>query len=84
MITHLLLVLIYIQNSITMPHLAVIQFMHVIKWPQSHSDGSCENKNVHGNNGFYSTENSCFLDDKGRRKLKHEWVNIEIDVEGSR
>ena len=28
--------------------------MRVIKWPQSHSDGSCVNKNVRGNKGFYS------------------------------
>ena len=51
----ILLALIYIQNSITMPHLAVIQLMRVIKWLQSDSDGSCVKKNVCGNKGFYST-----------------------------
>ena len=50
----ILLALIYIQNSIKMPHLAVIQLMRVIKWPQSDSYGSCVNKNVRGNKGFYS------------------------------
>ena len=54
MITHILLALIYVQNSITMPHLAVIQLMPVIKWPRSDSDGSGVNKNVCGNKGFYS------------------------------
>ena len=49
-----LLALIYVQNSITMPHLAVIQLMRVIKWPRSDSDGSCVNKNVRGNKGIYS------------------------------
>ena len=51
----ILLALIYIQNSITMPHLAVIHLMHVIKCPRSDLDGSCVNKNVHLNEGFYST-----------------------------
>ena len=37
-----------------MPHLAVMQLMRVIKWPRSDSDGSCVNKNVRGNKGFYS------------------------------
>ena len=55
MITRLLLALIYVQNSITMPHLAVIQLMHVIKRPQSDLDGSGVNKNVRGSKGFYST-----------------------------
>ena len=41
-------------KSITMPHLAVIQLIRVIKWPRSDSDGSCVNKNVRGNKGFYS------------------------------
>ena len=50
----ILLVLICVQNSITMPYLAVAQLMHVIKWPRSDSDGSCMNKNGHGNKGFYS------------------------------
>ena len=50
----ILLALIYIQNSITMPHLAVIQLMRVIKWLRSDSDGKCVNKNVRGNKGFYS------------------------------
>ena len=54
MITRILLALIYVQNSITMPHLAVIQLMRAIKWPQSDSDGSCMKKNMHGNKGFYS------------------------------
>ena len=54
MITCILLELIFVQNSITIPHIAVIQFMCVIKWPQSHTDGSCVNKNVRGNKGFYS------------------------------
>ena len=53
-VTHVLLALIYIQNSITMTHLAVLQMMLVIKWPQTDSDGSCVNKNVRGNKGFYS------------------------------
>ena len=60
MITRILLALIYVQNSITMPYLAVIQFMRVIKWPRSDSGGSCVNKNVCGNKGFYSTT-SIFL-----------------------
>ena len=38
-----------------MPHLAVIKLMRVIKWPRSDLDGSCVNKNVHGNKGFYSS-----------------------------
>ena len=50
----ILLALIYVQNSITMPHLAVIQLMRVIKWPRSDSDGSCVKKNVRGDKGFYS------------------------------
>ena len=50
----ILLALIYVQNSITMPHLAVIQLMRVIKWPRSDLDGSCMNKNVCGNKAFYS------------------------------
>ena len=50
--THILLAQIYVQNSITMPHLAVIQLMLVTKWPHSDSDGSCVNKNVRGNKGF--------------------------------
>ena len=54
MITHISLALIYVQNSITMPHIAVRQLMRVIKWPRSDSDGNCVNKNVHGNKGFYS------------------------------
>ena len=29
--------------------------MHVIKWPRTDSDGSCVNKNVCGNKGFYSS-----------------------------
>ena len=47
--------LIYVQNSITMPHLVVIQLMRVIKWPRSHSHGNCVNKNGRGYKGFYST-----------------------------
>ena len=54
----MLLALIYIQNSITMAHLAVIQLMCVIKWPRSDSDGRCVNKNVRGNKGFYSNQNT--------------------------
>ena len=54
MITRILLALIYVQNSITMPHLAVIQLMRVIKWPRSDSDGSCVNKKGRGYKGFYS------------------------------
>ena len=42
-------------NCITMPHIAVIQLMRVIKWLQSDSDGSSVNTNVCGNKGFYST-----------------------------
>ena len=34
----------------------VIQFMRVIKWPLSDSDGSCVNKNVRGNKGCYSIQ----------------------------
>ena len=33
MITCILLALIYVQNSITMPHLAVIQLIRIFKWP---------------------------------------------------
>ena len=54
MITRILLALIYVQNRITIPHLAVIQLMRVIKWPRSDLNGSCVNKNVRGNKGFYS------------------------------
>ena len=54
MITRILLALIYVQNSITMPHLTVIQLMRVIKWPRSDSDGSCVNKKGRGYKGFYS------------------------------
>ena len=54
MITRILLALMYIQNSITMPHLAVIQLMRLIKWPRSDSDGSCVNKKGRGYKGFYS------------------------------
>ena len=54
MITRILLALIYVQNSITMPHLAVIQLMRVIKRPRSDSDGSCVNKKGRGYKGFYS------------------------------
>ena len=43
-------------NSITMPHLAVIELMRVFKWPRSDSDGSCVNKNMRGNKGFYSNQ----------------------------
>ena len=51
----ILLALIYVQNSITMPNLAVIQLMRVIKWTRSDSDGSYVKINVRGNKGFYST-----------------------------
>ena len=61
MITRILLVLIYVQNSMTMPHLALIQLMHVIKWLQSDSDSSCVNKNVHGNKRFYNITICIFL-----------------------
>ena len=57
MVTHVLLALIYVQNSITMPHLAVIQLMRVSKWSRTDSDGRRDgrvNKNVRGNKGFYS------------------------------
>ena len=54
MITRILLALIYVQNSITMPHLVVIQLMRVIKWPRSDSDGSCVNLKGSGYKGFYS------------------------------
>ena len=54
MITRILLALIYVQNSITMPNLAVIRLMRVNKWPRSDSDGSCVNKNGRGYKGFYS------------------------------
>ena len=37
-----------------MPHLGVIQLMRVIKWLRSDLDGSCMNKNVHGNKWFFS------------------------------
>ena len=37
-----------------MPHLVVIQLMRVIKWPRSHSHGSCVNKKGRGYKGFYS------------------------------
>ena len=39
-----------------MPNLAVIQLIRVIKWPRSDSDGSCVNKNVRSNKGFYSIQ----------------------------
>ena len=55
MITRILLALIYVQNSITMPHLVVIRLMRVIKWPRSDSDGSCVNKKGRGYKGFYSS-----------------------------
>ena len=54
MITCILLALIYVQNSITMPHLVVIRLMRVIKWPRSDSDVSCVNKKGRGYKGFYS------------------------------
>ena len=54
MLTRILLALIYVQNSITMPHLAVIQLMRVFKWPRSDSDASCVNKKGRGYKGFYS------------------------------
>ena len=41
-------------NSITMPHLVVIQLMRVIILPRSDSDGSYVKINVRGNKGFYS------------------------------
>ena len=65
-ITHILLALIYIQNSITMPHLAVLLLMRVIKWLRSDSDGSCVNINVRGNKGFY------------RSKLKTQQEHVEV------
>ena len=46
---YIYLALIYVQNGITMPHLAVTKLMRVMKWPQSDLDGSCVNKNVRGN-----------------------------------
>ena len=45
-----------VQNSITMPHLVVIQLMRVIKWPRSHSHGNCVNKKGRGYTGFYSIQ----------------------------
>ena len=54
MITRILQALIYVQNSITMPHLVMIQLMRVIKWPRSHSHGICVNKKGRGYKGFYS------------------------------
>ena len=54
MITRILLALIYVQNSITMPHLVVIRLMRVIKWPRTDSDASCVNKKGRGYKGFYS------------------------------
>ena len=59
MVTRILLALIYVLNSITMPDLVLIQLMRVIKWPRSDSDRSCVNKNVCGNKGFYSIA-SCY------------------------
>ena len=56
MITRISLALIYVQDSITMPNLAVIQLMRVIKWPRSDSDGSYVKINVRGNKGFYSAD----------------------------
>ena len=46
-------------NSITMPHLSVIQLMRVFKWPRSDSDGSCVNKNMRGNKGFLQFTCTC-------------------------
>ena len=60
----MLMALIYVQNSITMPHLVVIQLMRVIKWQRSDSDGRCVNTNVRGNKGFYSkfaSQSSAFI-----------------------
>ena len=54
MITRILLAPMYVQNSITMPNLAVIQLMRVISDPI----GSCVNKNVRGNKRFYSMAKS--------------------------
>ena len=69
MMMRILLALIYVQNSITMPYLAVIKLMRVIKWPRSDLDSSCVNKNVRGNKGFYSIASvlagrapGCYLD----------------------
>ena len=55
-ITRILLALIYVQNSITMPHLVVKQLMRVIKWPRSHSHGNCVNKKGRGYKGLYSIQ----------------------------
>ena len=60
MITCILLALIYVQNSITMPHLVVIRLMCVIKWLRSDSDGSCVNKKGRGYKGFYSTSSEQY------------------------
>ena len=46
MMTRILLALIYVQNIIIIPHLAVTQLMRVIEWPLSDSYGSCVNKNA--------------------------------------
>ena len=60
MVMRILLALIYVQNSITMPHLALMQLMRVIKWPRLDSGGSCVNKNVRGNKRFYSISNTKY------------------------
>ena len=75
MITRILLALIYVQNSITMPHLAVIQLMHVIKWPRSDSDGSCVNKMGRGYKGFYSIH-----DDINKIIMQSSTVNSTVNI----
>ena len=61
MITRILLALIYVQNSLPMPHLAVIELIRVIIWPRSDSDGSCVDKNVRDDKGFYSTPKGALV-----------------------
>ena len=65
---------IYVQNSIAMPHLAVIQLMRVFQWPRSDSEGSCMNKNVCGNKGFYSIQNFLFKNVYAFHKLSKRRV----------
>ena len=62
-----------------MLHLAVIQLMPVLKWLRSDSDGSCVNKNVRGNKGFYSTMPLPTCCNRNYCKFPTEIVGIIFD-----
>ena len=75
MMTRILLALIYVQNIIIIPHLAVTQLMRVIEWPLSDSYGSCVNKNARVLiKGFtaYNTLNN--FSRKHRLILSYFWI----------